>query len=93
MLTLEKAQTLALQALAWLAQESDRFDPFLAQSGTDLSELRARAGEPELLASVMDYLLSDEAMVLAFAGETGIDPSLVLRARASLPGGDVPFWT
>lgn len=89
----EAAQVLALQALAWLAADEDRIGPFLAQSGIALGELRSRAGEAEVLAAVLDFLLGDEALVLGFAAEAGIKPEEVPLARASLPGGEVPDWT
>ncbi|MCB5409860.1 DUF3572 domain-containing protein [Pseudogemmobacter faecipullorum] len=85
--------TLALQGLAWLAADEDRILPFLAQSGLLASELRSRAGEPEVLAAVLDFLLSDEAMLLSFCGDLGLNPAEIAPARAQLPGGDVPHWT
>ena len=80
----ESAESLALQGLAWLAGQDEPFGAFLAQSGSDAAGVRARAAEPELLGSVLDFLLSAEA---------GIAPDAPMRARALLPGGDVPNWT
>ena len=87
------AMTLALQGLAWLAADEDRILPFLAQSGLLANELGARAAEPEVLAAVLDFLLSDEAMLLRFCQEIGENPAKIAPARATLPGGDVPHWT
>jgi len=89
----EFGETVALQALGWLAADADRFSAFLASTGLDPVELRARATDPEMLASVLDFLLADETAVLAFADGTGLAPDAALRARASLPGGDLPHWT
>jgi hypothetical protein len=55
--------------------------------------MRARAGDPEFLGFVLDFLLSDEAALLDFARETEIPPDRPLRARAALPGGALPHWT
>ncbi len=89
----ESAQALALQALDWLAQDADRLGAFMAMGGLDPASLRARATDPMLLAAVMDFLLADEAQLLAFCTETGVPPEHPLQARAALPGGDAPFWT
>jgi hypothetical protein len=55
--------------------------------------VRARAADPEFLGFVLDFLLSDEAALVAFAEEAGIAPDRPLRARAALPGGELPNWT
>ncbi len=89
----DSAESLALQALAWLAGEDEAFGAFLAASGSDAGQVRARAAEPELMGSVLDFMLSDEALLLRFCAETGQSPEAPMRARALLPGGDVPDWT
>ncbi|GAB1362347.1 DUF3572 domain-containing protein [Rhodobacter sp.] len=89
----ESAESLALQALAWLAGEDEAFGAFLAASGSDAGEVRARAGDPDLLGSVLDFLLADEGLLLRFCAETGMNPEAPMRARVLLPGGDVPDWT
>jgi hypothetical protein len=48
--------------------------------------LRAAAREPEFLLGVLDYVTGDEALLLAFANESGIDPEDVARARDALAG-------
>lgn len=89
----ESAQTVALQALGWLAAQDEAFDAFLGASGLGPSDLRDRAAEPEMMGAVLDFLLSDEALLVAFCAEVGLPPETPMQARAALPGGDVPFWT
>lgn len=89
----EKAETLALEALGWLAAEPDFLRGFQGASGLSSDDLRARAAEPDLLAAVLDFVLADDASVTRFAETTGRAPQDVLRARAALPGGDSPHWT
>ena len=66
---------------------------FLAAAGAGPDELRARAAEPEFLGFVLDFLLANEPALLAFAEAEGVKPDLPMRARAALPGGDLPNWT
>ena len=89
----ESAQTLAILALGWLAQDADRLGAFMATGGLDPADLRARAGDPVFLAAVLDFLLADESLLLAFCAEAEVPPDRPMQARAALPGGDVPFWT
>lgn len=89
----ETAETLALRALGWIAAEAGLSGAFLAASGASASDLAERAGDPEFLGFVLDFLLADEAALLAFADETGVPPDAPMRARAALPGGAVPDWT
>ncbi|WP_112324065.1 DUF3572 domain-containing protein [Oceanibium sediminis] len=92
-LSSEAAAALALDALNWIASDSERASGFLGASGADLAGLRARAQEPDFLGFVLDHLLSDDSAVLSFAEETSHRPEHVALARAALPGGDLPSWT
>ena len=89
----ELAETVALRALGWLAAHDDLLPVFLNASGTDLADLRTRAADPEFLASIVEFVLSDDAWVIAFAQESGLPFDALSRARAALPGGDLPNWT
>ena len=84
---------MALQALGWLATQDEAFTSFLGASGLGPSDLRDRAADPETLGAVLDFLLSDEALLIAFCAEAGLPPETPMQARAALPGGEVPFWT
>lgn len=89
----ESAQTLGLQALGWLAGQDEAFGAFLGASGLGEADLRARAGDLDMLGAVLDFLLGDEALLLQFCAEAGVAPAIPLQARMALPGGDAPFWT
>lgn len=89
----EIAETRAVTILGWLAGQQDTFALFLGASGATEACLRTRAGEPEFLASVLDFLLLDDAWVIACAADHGWRPEEILAIRAALPGGDLPNWT
>ena len=88
-----QAEALAVQALAWMAGDADLMGRFLAMTGAGPADVRARAGEPEFLGFVLDFLLADEAALVAFAHAENIRPEAPMRARAALPGGELPNWT
>ena len=89
----ESAQAVALQALAFLAADDELFGAFLAMAGTDARSVAARAEDPDLLVSVLDFILAEDARVLACAQAQGGRPEDILRARALLAGGEMPHWT
>ncbi|PIE12467.1 MAG: hypothetical protein CSA68_12605 [Rhodobacterales bacterium] len=68
----ESAETLALQALAWLVGDEELCSIFLGSTGVSESELRARAGEAEFLSSVLDFLMMDDAWVMRFCDSAGL---------------------
>ena len=81
-----QAETIALKALAHLAAEGDGLVRFLTLSGLELHDLRARTGNPELLAGVIDFLLSDEALCARFLTAEDLDSPTLHAARRALPG-------
>jgi hypothetical protein len=82
----DAAEALALRALAFLAEDPERLGRFLALSGIGPGELRSRAGDPALLGGVLDHMLSDERLLIAFAEANELDPEEAARARRHLPG-------
>ena len=89
----EAAEALALRALVWTLDDDDRRGAFMATTGAAPADLAAGARDPAFLGAVLDFLLSDEARVIAFCTAENVAFDAPLRARAGLPGGDVPHWT
>ena len=92
-LSADAAETLALQALAWLMTQDELVPVFLGSTGASEADLRARAGEADFLGSVLDFLLMDDAWVIAFCDSAEIPYDRVMPARAALPGGAQTHWT
>jgi hypothetical protein len=80
------AETLALKALAYLAQSTEELERFVALTGVTPANLRARAGDPEILAAVLDFVLADDQRVTGFCELAEIDPRDLHMARHALPG-------
>jgi Protein of unknown function (DUF3572) len=81
-----KANELAVSALVFLAADADRLGRFLALTGLEPETIRLAAQEAGFLAGVLDHIAGDENLLLAFAGENGIRPEDVSRARNLLAG-------
>jgi len=84
-------EALAIGALGFLAAEPSRLQRFLALSGLGPHNLRQAAADAGFLAAVLDYVASDEALLVAFAARQGYDPAAVARAAASLGGAPPSF--
>ena len=70
--------------LAFLADDAGRFDRFLALTGLAVGELRSLAGTDGFAESLLDYLCSDDRLLLAFAAHSGVEPGEVEAMRQSL---------
>ena len=89
----ESAETIALQALAWLAGNDDLLPVCLGASGASEADLRARATEPEFLGAVLDFLMMDDTWVVEFCDAQGLSYETPMMARVALPGAEQINWT
>jgi hypothetical protein len=80
------AEMLAIQALAFIADDPDAMSRFIEASGVSVAEIRRAAREPGFLAGVLEHMLADETLLLAFADSAGIDPAGIARASRALGG-------
>ncbi|WP_332700007.1 DUF3572 domain-containing protein [Bosea sp. (in: a-proteobacteria)] len=85
-ITLPEAETLALRALAFLASEPERLEPFLASTGLGPATLRSAAQEPGFLLGVLDHLCASDSLLLEFAGNLSLNPEIIGQAREILAG-------
>ncbi len=82
----ETGRDVAVEALVFLGADAARLERFLAMTGLGLHNLRPVAADPAFLVSVLDYLLADERLLIAFAGKSGRRPEEVVRASEALGG-------
>ena len=85
----EVAEIVAVQALSFIAGDPERLGLFLAESGIGPETLRTAAADPQFLASVLDFVMRDDATVKAFASASQLHPTNIAAARQVL--GD-PHW-
>ena len=85
----EVAEIVAIQALSFVAGDPDRLGAFLAESGIGPDTLRTAAADPHFLASVLDFVMRDDATVKAFAAASQLDPSNIAAAHQAL---NDPQW-
>lgn len=89
----DRAETIALRALAWMASDEDVLAAFMAATGAHPDDLRGAADEPAMLVAVLDHLMSDDRLVVGFCDAHDLPYDAPMRARAALPGGEGVHWT
>jgi len=83
-------QILALSALAATLGDERRAQRFLDLTGIGTDELRQRADDPRLLASLIAFLEAHEPDLVAVAAALEVQPSALAAARRQLdPDGEV----
>jgi uncharacterized protein DUF3572 len=87
----ESAHALAIGALGFIAQTPEYLERFMALTGIEAQSIRRAAREPGFLLGVLDHILGDETLLLAFAKESEIDPRAVQVARNVLAHGSDEF--
>jgi hypothetical protein len=85
----EVAEIVAIQALSFIAGEPERLGAFLAESGIGPETLRSAAADPRFLASVLDFVMRDDATVKAFASVSQLHPTNIAAAHQAL---NDPQW-
>lgn len=92
-LTRETAETVALQALGWLAGNEELMPVFLGSTGASVDDVKRQAGDPAFLGSVLDFIMMDDNWVIDCAASAAMPPERIMQARQSLPGGEQINWT
>lgn len=78
------SETIALEALAFIAANDDEIGRFLGATGMSPETLRANAGTREVLAAALGHVLGYEPNARAFAESTGYKPEQLRRAAHDL---------
>lgn len=79
-------EVLALRAFGCIAADPDRLQRFLALTGLQPETIRGAAARPDFLAALLDYVVCDEPLLVAIAGEIGVRPEEIAAAQRRLAG-------
>lgn len=91
--TRDSAEVLALQILGWLIANDELLPIFQGASGASEKDIRSSAADPAFLGSVLDFVLMDDAWVVASCDAIGMPYDSLYLARQALPGGEQVNWT
>ncbi|MEM7242903.1 MAG: DUF3572 domain-containing protein [Pseudomonadota bacterium] len=93
MLSLDQAEILGFEAVAWLAGDDDLFGTFLGASGADRQSFAQGNIPHEMLIAVLDFILSNDNWVRDFCDSKARKYEQPMIAREVLGGGDLQNWT
>lgn len=82
----QSAEVLALKALNFLGNSENGLNRFLLGADMQPQALAARIEEPGVQAAILDFLLSDEALLLEFCGAESLQPKDIHLAKYRLDG-------
>ncbi len=85
-MTSDRAETIGLNGLAFLAGRPEPLERFLAASGMDTPSLRERTQDRDVLRAVLDFVLTDDVLVADFCSEQSLDARDVHMAHRVLGG-------
>ena len=80
----EESELLALRALGFVMSARSGLSRLSAESGIRESDLARRPVKREHLARVLDFVITDEALLVAFARAVDVLPESVYEARRLL---------
>lgn len=78
------AETVALQALGFIAADDVELGRFLGLSGLSIDALRSSASAPGTMRAVMEYVMGHEPTAKAFAESQGYRPEHLAAAAHKL---------
>ncbi|HEV2899100.1 DUF3572 domain-containing protein [Mesorhizobium sp. AaZ16] len=87
-LTRQNAETIAIEALGFVAADPELLPRFLAITGIEAQSIREAAREPGFLAGVLQFILAHEPTLMKFSEASGLAPATVAGALRRLPLGD-----
>ncbi|MFP7674305.1 DUF3572 domain-containing protein [Marivita sp. S0852] len=92
-LSQDMVEQVALKAIVWLAGNDELLPVFMGSTGADEAAFRENLGSPEFQASVLDFIMMDDAWVMAFCDAHDLPYDRLMQARGVLPGGAQVHWT
>ena len=82
-----ESETIALNALGFLADSPNGLERLMEQSGLDSTTIRERVADRHFLGAVLDFLMANEALLTDFCQSTQTEPQAVQMANRLLSGG------
>jgi hypothetical protein len=82
--TREEAESIALAAFSYITSNEEVLGRFLAVSGLRPDTIRSAAASPGFFAAILDYVASDEPLLIALAKELNTKPERIMEAHWTL---------
>lgn len=83
-ITREEAENVALGAFSFITSNEEALGRFLAVSGLRPDTIRSAAASPGFFAAILDYVASDEPLLITLAKELNTKPERIMEAHRTL---------
>jgi len=83
-MTVEEAESIALNAFSYITEDEERMSRFLSISGLRVDTIRIAAESAGFFAGILDYIASDEALLISFAEHANVKPERIMQAHWTL---------
>jgi hypothetical protein len=83
-MSVEEAESVALNAFSYITGDEERMSRFLSISGLRVDTIRIAAESAGFFAGILDYIASDEALLIGFAEQLNIKPERIMQAHWTL---------
>ncbi|TNC74641.1 DUF3572 domain-containing protein [Rubellimicrobium roseum] len=91
-MTPDRAETVALQALAWIAADEELLPQLAGATGMSLGDAKDRAQDPVFLAGILEFLCMEDRWIRRFCDDNDLPYDLPMKALMSLPGQQRDEW-
>lgn len=91
-LDMQRAETIALEALAFLAGDAARLTRFMEVSGIAPVQLAGIGDDRALQRGVLEHVLSDESALMVFCADSGHSHEEVTAAHGLIAGSHGREW-
>ena len=88
----ERAETIALQALAWIAADEELLPQLAGATGAGLEDAGNRVQDPAFLAGILEFLCMEDRWIQRFCDEQGLPYDAPMKALMALPGQQRDEW-
>ena len=89
----QSAQILALTVLTWVLGQDELVGAFLNATGAAPQDMGGLAQTPLFQGAILDFLMEEDARVIAFCDDHQLPYTAIQTARAALPGAQYMHWT
>ena len=87
----ELAEITAIQVVAFLAGDENHMSWLMNETGLSIADFSAIEDNLDILAGVLDFLLTHENILLEFCEAQNIDPTIPAEIRPFFPGSSLEY--
>jgi len=87
----ELAEITAIQAITFLAGDENHMSWLMNETGLSIADFSSIQENQDILAGVLDFLLTHENILLEFCEAQNIDPATLTKIRPFFPGSSLEY--